>query len=104
MSDPNATPRRAQPPPVPEPARDPVEQYQRFADTVGLVPSLRLSDQVTSLIGAVGGGIVGAVGGYFTAPLLEMETVTGVIVGIIAGMLLGLAIASVVAYVLRERK
>lgn len=93
----------ASPPPLPPPlpphvlayrqpdTTDPVTHYQKVADTVGFVPSLRWKDNLYQLVW----GAIGAVAGFVALPLLFPQApgarrlaITGAVLGLIAGIVL----------------
>lgn len=91
---------RLPPPSVPQPTRQEAipEECQTIAETVGLIPSLRLKDNVVQGIalaaGAVLGGLVGLVLGLRTVagPAIGagLETVAGLVVALfVSGLVLG---------------
>jgi hypothetical protein len=53
--------------------------YQRVADTVGMVPNVRLKDNLYQLIAGAIGAVIGAIAGYI------IGEGTGVIIGGLAG-------------------
>lgn len=54
-------------PPPPTPGPDGLEAYNRVAETVGLVPNLRLKDNLGQLIAVVVGVVLGAIAGAIIA-------------------------------------
>jgi hypothetical protein len=67
--------------------------YERVADKVGMVPSMRLSDNLISLAGAVVGAIIGVIaGGIFRGGIgMAVGGVGGLFIGVVlAGLYLGI--------------
>ena len=79
--------------PAAEPKK-PTSGYQAAADKVGFVPSLRLSDNLASLAGAVLGGVIGGVAGLLAGG--TQVAVIGAIGGLLAGVLLAGVVLAVV--------
>ena len=79
--------------PAAEPKK-PTSGYQTAADKVGFVPSLRLSDNLASLAGALLGGVIGGVAGLLAGG--TQVAVIGAIGGLLAGVLLAGVVLAVV--------
>jgi hypothetical protein len=75
------------------------ESYQKIADTVGMVPSLRWKDNVIQAVSIVIGAIVGAAVGW----LFGREAIFAV-VGAIGGLVAALFISGIVLMFLGWRR
>jgi hypothetical protein len=98
-------PASQRPPPIPPqainypppPARNTGrEDYQRVADTVGMVPSLRWKDNLIQGISIVAGVGIGA----GTGALIAREAIVGAFVGGIIGLVAALFISGIVLMIL----
>jgi hypothetical protein len=77
-----------------------LENYQRVADTVGMVPSLRWQDNVIQLVAVIAGAIVGAGVGYFVAG----QEPVGAVIGGVLGLIAALFISGIVLMILGWRR
>jgi hypothetical protein len=94
MSEPPATP-PTQPGPVPPQAPpNPLEAYHKVADTVGMVPSLRVKDNLIQAAIVLGGILLGATIGYFVRGGL------GMLAGAVGGMIVSAFLSGLVLMVL----
>jgi uncharacterized membrane protein YfcA len=86
-----------EPPPIPPgqpspqiPYRDPttpsptsgVEQYNRIAETVGMMPTLRVKDNIVQFVIVLIGTILGAVIGYFVSHQDPRGAALGALIGL----------------------
>jgi uncharacterized YccA/Bax inhibitor family protein len=60
-----------------------VEQYNRVAETVGMMPTLRIKDNVVQAVIVLIGTILGAVVGYFVSDQDPRAAVLGAIAGLV---------------------
>jgi len=79
------------------------EDYQRVADTVGMVPSLRWKDNVIQLVCVVAGAIVGAAAGYFIAGQEPVGAMFGGVLGLVAALFISGIVLMILGFV-RARK
>jgi hypothetical protein len=107
---PSPTPPRSQRPPplppqainypTPPPRKSNADDYQRVADTLGMVPSLRWKDNLIQglcvLLGTAIGAGVGA--------MIAREAVIGAVLGGIGGLVAALFISGIVLMILGMRR
>ncbi len=91
---------RKTPPPLPNQELD---NYQKIADKVGFVPSLRVKDNVIQgIIGVVGAG-VGVLIGYLIAsraPTPSGDTSLGMLLGGVLGLIVSVILSGFVLMIL----
>ena len=87
-------------PPSPSPRSSGAEDYQRVADTVGMVPSLRWKDNLIQ--GAC--VVVGTAAGAGIGSLMTREPMFGAVLGGIIGLVAALFISGIVLMILGMRR
>ena len=90
----------APPPVAPSPDQPPsaLEDYHRVADTIGMVPSLRLSDNLMQAAVALGLGAVSGLFGWLRWDML------GLIGGAIGGFIVGTIVSGFALMILGWRR
>jgi hypothetical protein len=87
----------------PQPSNPGLENYQRVADTVGMVPSLRWKDNVIQLIAVIAGTIAGAGIGFVIAGGRTDGAVIGAILGLVAALFISGIVLMILGW-MRARK
>lgn len=78
-----------------------LKDYQTVADTVGMVPSLRIKDNVIQAVVVVVGLLIGVgAGSLLFAPALKLEWWQGAMVGALAGLVISTLLSGGVIMVL----
>lgn len=80
--------------------KDDLESYHKVADTIGGVPSLRVTDYLIQGTAAVVGLVIGALVGLILAPMNKWHVGTAVFLGGFGGLVAGVFVAGLVLMVL----
>ena len=113
---PQTPPRPQRPPPIPPQAiqyqtpgipprpNEGLENYQRVADTVGMVPSLRWKDNVIQLVCVIAGAIMGAGAGYLIAGREPFGAAIGGILGLVAALFISGIVLMILGFMRARRR
>ena len=74
------------------------ETYQKVADTVGLVPSVRWKDNLYQGIAVAATSLLGVIGGAIASPTKE-SVLAGLLIGLVVGFILSGLVLMVVGWV-----